>query len=94
VARWTQRHDPTHPNWGIVRELDAWSAQVDYLYTSAWALLAAPLLTQLIPESQANLSAPMLWLAGGLLIFAIAGDLRVIDAERTLLLKPVEPPKQ
>jgi hypothetical protein len=87
AERWKKRHRGDPNTWALVREIDNWSALVDYLYTSAWALLAARVLLQMYGQQVTpTASRSILLISAFLLVVAIIGDVQVIRAERSIIL--------
>jgi hypothetical protein len=87
AERWKKRHRGDPNTWALVREIDNWSALVDYLYASAWALLAARVLLQMYGQQVTpTASRSILLISAFLLVVAIIGDVQVIRAERSIIL--------
>jgi hypothetical protein len=84
-ARWSGRYSEDRKTWAIVRELDIWSALVDFLYTSAWAPFASGAVIYLRDKPLGG-AGPVLTISGLFLVIAILGDRQVIRAERRFLL--------
>jgi hypothetical protein len=82
--RWTLRYGDDKNKAAIMRELDGWSALTDYLYTSAWALVAATILLRVSGELHPN--DETVWgVAAVLFAFALVGDIQVLSAELNML---------